>query len=227
MKELDVFSDNLKTLRGLYDMSQNEFSQKTTIARSNLSYYENKKSDPKLSVLLKISEKFNIKLEYLVEKKIDAENILDAQRDKNRVYSEDIFCDRLRNIRLEKGVLQSEVANATGIKKPNISSYEIGKIEPQLSTLIKFKEFFKVTLDDLVSIKIKDYILKENEEISNLEEIRKDNSNDDLFELMDELKEIRENYIAEKKKLEKILNIDIPEKIKRIDKFIYFIKQNI
>ena len=64
---LEIFSSNIKKLRKIYNLSQEEFSKRTNIPRSTISYYESMKSEPTLSMILKISDSFDIKVKYLIE----------------------------------------------------------------------------------------------------------------------------------------------------------------
>ena len=68
------FSKNLKTLRENLNLKQDFLSQKLGISRSVLSYYESGKSEPTLSMLLKISDFFNIPIDELVSNNL-SENI--------------------------------------------------------------------------------------------------------------------------------------------------------
>ena len=68
------FSKNLKTLRENLNLKQDFLSQKLGISRSVLSYYESGKSEPTLSMLLKISDFFNISIDQLVSNNL-SENI--------------------------------------------------------------------------------------------------------------------------------------------------------
>ena len=61
-----------------------------------------------------------------------------------------IFCERLKELRLEKGLGQVELANALNVSKGIISLWENGLREPKLSNLITLAKFFEVSLDYLV-----------------------------------------------------------------------------
>ncbi len=63
---------------------------------------------------------------------------------------ENIFCERLKELRLEKGLGQVELANALNVSKGIISLWENGLREPKLSNLITLAKFFEVSLDYLV-----------------------------------------------------------------------------
>ena len=53
--------------------------------------------------------------------------------------------DKLRELRLEKGLRQIDVANAMGLTLRAICNYEAGTREPSLDMLIKLCKFFDTT----------------------------------------------------------------------------------
>lgn len=57
---------------------------------------------------------------------------------------------RIRELRIERKLTQAELADAIDSTFKNISKYENSHREPDLNTLIKFADFFKVSLDYLV-----------------------------------------------------------------------------
>lgn len=65
---------------------------------------------------------------------------------------ENIFYDRLKELRIEKGIGQIELAKAINVSKGIISLWENGLREPKLSNLIALAKFFEVSLDYLVGL---------------------------------------------------------------------------
>lgn len=63
-----------------------------------------------------------------------------------------IFFERLKELRIEKGVGQVELANAIHVSKGIISLWENGLREPKLSNLIALAKFFEVSIDYLVGL---------------------------------------------------------------------------
>lgn len=63
------------------------------------------------------------------------------------------FAERLRDLRVERGLKQSALAEALGTTQRRISYWETGKVEPDLLSLCKLAEFFSVSLDYLVGLK--------------------------------------------------------------------------
>lgn len=58
--------------------------------------------------------------------------------------------NRLRSLREKKRLTQEEAAKRIGIARPTYANYEAGNREPDIETLIKIAEFYKVSLDYLV-----------------------------------------------------------------------------
>ena len=60
---------------------------------------------------------------------------------------ENVFCERLKELRIEKGVGQIELAKELGVSKGIISLLENGLREPKLSNLITLAKYFEVSTD--------------------------------------------------------------------------------
>ena len=77
-------------------MKQDFLSQKLGISRSVLSYYESGKSEPTLSMLLKISDFFNIPIDELVSNNL-SENINSKSKFDIEYFSIDTLLSDLNN----------------------------------------------------------------------------------------------------------------------------------
>lgn len=60
------------------------------------------------------------------------------------------FKDRLKELRLEKGISQQDLGNIVNMSKMAISHWESGHSEPSISQLIILSKYFEVTIDFLV-----------------------------------------------------------------------------
>lgn len=58
--------------------------------------------------------------------------------------------ERLKQLRTEKGVSQTEVAKNTGIVSRTYLRYEKGEREPEASTIIALADYFDVSADYLL-----------------------------------------------------------------------------
>ena len=60
------------------------------------------------------------------------------------------FKERLKELRLEKGLLQSELARIIGMSNSAISGWEIGRNQPNYELLILLAAFFETSVDYLI-----------------------------------------------------------------------------
>ena len=58
--------------------------------------------------------------------------------------------NRIKDLREDRDMRQSDLATATGIDQRTISNYETGKTYPDSYALIKLADFFDVSIDYLV-----------------------------------------------------------------------------
>lgn len=56
----------------------------------------------------------------------------------------------LRNLRLNQGVSQQQLADVIGTTQQSINKYENHSTEPDLDTLIKIADYFQVSVDFLI-----------------------------------------------------------------------------
>ncbi|MBE7100496.1 MAG: helix-turn-helix transcriptional regulator [Clostridiales bacterium] len=63
-----------------------------------------------------------------------------------------IFSERLRELRVESGVGQVELAQAIGVSKGVISLWENALREPKLTNLVALAKYFNVSVDYLVGL---------------------------------------------------------------------------
>lgn len=62
------------------------------------------------------------------------------------------FKDILKDLRMEKGIGQVELAKCINVSKGIISLWENGLREPNMSSLIELSKYFNVSIDYLVGI---------------------------------------------------------------------------
>ena len=60
------------------------------------------------------------------------------------------FARNIKDMRLQKGLLQKDIADKLNTTQRKISYWESGTVEPDLDTLIDIAEFFGVTVDELI-----------------------------------------------------------------------------
>jgi len=56
----------------------------------------------------------------------------------------------IRKIRMSKKLTQTEFADLFDLKRTAVGSYEEGRAEPKIDTLIKIADYFSLSLDQLL-----------------------------------------------------------------------------
>ena len=69
-----------------------------------------------------------------------------------RTFEPKVFAERLRDLRIEKGVGQNKLAADLGLSNSSISYWENAKQEPTASAIVKLATYFDVPTDYLLGI---------------------------------------------------------------------------
>lgn len=68
--------------------------------------------------------------------------------------------DRLKELRLERGLTLNQMSEKLNMVQRNYQRYETGEVDPPLSKVIVLADFFNVSLDFLVGRSDTPYILR-------------------------------------------------------------------
>lgn len=82
------------------------------------------------------------------------------------------FCDKLIQLRREKGYSQEQLAEYLEVSRQSVSKWEADKTMPEISKLIAISQLFHVSLDYLLIDSCEDRGDKKWEPASETEEIR-------------------------------------------------------
>ena len=88
--------------------------------------------------------------------------------------------NRIKDLREDRDMRQSDLAAATGIDQRTISNYETGKTSPDAYALIRLADFFDVSIDYLVG--------RTSSDLSSVEKRTKIINN--IYEQLEELKKL-------------------------------------
>ena len=61
------------------------------------------------------------------------------------------FCEKLQDLRKQKGLTQEELAGKLYVSRTAISKWESGRGYPSIDSLKEISKYFSVTIDDLLS----------------------------------------------------------------------------
>lgn len=62
------------------------------------------------------------------------------------------FSERLKGLREDNDLTQTDLAKELMLDQRSISCYEIGKVEPSIDTIIKIATFFDISIDYLFGL---------------------------------------------------------------------------
>ncbi len=63
-----------------------------------------------------------------------------------------IFASRLKSLRMEARISQTDLCQAIGAKQGAYSTWEIGKFEPPLDVVVQLASYFRVSTDYLLGL---------------------------------------------------------------------------
>lgn len=183
------FGEKLKELREERNLSQKELGDKMGgITQQTIAQYEKKETVPKLETVSKIADALEIN-----------PNIFYSDFSQSVADDSGGIGEKIKAVRLQKGVSQTALAKILGVSTAMICQYEVGKRKPKVETLSKIAGALgvdlKVFYDDLP---------KENMELKRYENIALVNEFENAcFRLVDfpDSEEITEKYENLRKKL--------------------------
>ena len=98
------------------------------------------------------------------------------------------FGERLKRLRVEKGLSQQELADILKVNRATLGNWEIDRTSPGYTTLCKIAKYFNVTIDYLLNgepVKVGDdgmpYIVMSPEEIELFAEIKQLSEEDKMM----------------------------------------------
>lgn len=147
---MEKFHEKLKVLRKKKGLTQQEVAELLNVERVTYTKWELGNSNPnyeKLSMLVCI---FDVSLDYLLSEysEISKERYLKfLKKRKKEEEKKNLFSVRLKELRLQHGFSQEELAEQIGIKQNSYSDWENGKCKPNYEKLEKIADFFGVSLD--------------------------------------------------------------------------------
>ena len=114
------------------------------ISQGAYANWENGKREPNFEKLSMLACIFDASIDYLLSEnlEISKESYLKLKEEKKNLFSV-----RLKELRLQHGFSQEELAEKIGIKQKSYSDWENGKCKPNYEKLEKIADFFGVSLD--------------------------------------------------------------------------------
>lgn len=131
-----MLGKRINELRRASGMTQEELAEALNISRSTLAGYEAENKKPSFDVTLRIAKHFGVTTDYLL-------GVDGGEKDmKNRV----------KELREENGMKQSELGKLLNVQDAAISKYESGDIPLTGEKIIQLAEYFGVSTDYLLGL---------------------------------------------------------------------------
>lgn len=145
-QKINKFGERIKQLRVENNLTQDVLSERINISQSAISVWESSLRVPSALIVIEFSIFFNVSSDYLL-------GITDDKKWCN-YKKEDIasLSERIKELRLQMQLTQSELAKRTGLLQSSIAYWEIGKNVPDSNKIIILAEFFDVSTDYLLGL---------------------------------------------------------------------------
>lgn len=141
---MEKFHEKLKVLRKEKGLTQKDIADLVHVNRVTYTNWEYGKREPNFEKLSMLACIFDVSIDFLLSEnlEISKETYLKLKEEKKNLFSV-----RLKELRLQHGFSQEELAEKIGIKRNSYSDWENGKCKPNYEKLEKLADFFGVSLD--------------------------------------------------------------------------------
>lgn len=143
---MEKFHEKLKVLRKKKGLTQQEVADLVHVDRVRITNWENGKREPNFENLSMLACIFDVSIDFLLSEylEISKEAYLKLKEEKKNLFSV-----RLKELRLKKGLTQTELGEKVGVKQSTFTNWENGKREPSFENLVKLADLLEVSLDSL------------------------------------------------------------------------------
>lgn len=142
-----MIGKQLKYLRELKRKSQQEICSILNIEQSTLANYENDKRVPKIDILIKLAEYYNVSVDYLLGLKKSNSETNDCY---NYFYEEGGANWFIRKIAKEKEISYEDMLEKSCIEKTRLDALWYGNSQPVAEELIRIATVLDVSIDYLL-----------------------------------------------------------------------------
>jgi transcriptional regulator with XRE-family HTH domain len=143
------FGAKLSHLRVRRGFTQADLTRLLGVRRAHISNLEAGRREPSLDLAVKAAVLFEVPVNYLIQDNIPVSEVpCENQLPVSTVAEPG---RQIRTLRIQRGLRQTELATALGIKtQAHISLIESGQKEPSISLLLAAADYFGVSVDDVL-----------------------------------------------------------------------------
>lgn len=145
---MEKFHEKLKMLRKKKGLTQQEVAKLVHVERGVYTNWELGNRNPNYENLSMLACVFDVSIDYLLGDylEISKERYLKI-KESDLMKTSNVFPQRLKELRLKKGLTQTELGEKVGVKQSTFTNWENGKREPNFETIIKIADLFEVSVD--------------------------------------------------------------------------------
>lgn len=139
---MEKFHEKLKMLRKKEGFTQQEVADLLHVDRVRYTNWESGKREPSYENLSMLACIFDVTIDYLLGDylEISKERYLKLKKEKKEEEKQQVFSVRLKELRLQHGLTQKELAELLGVKRNKYSDWENGKCKPNYEKLEKLAD---------------------------------------------------------------------------------------
>lgn len=141
---MEKFHEKLKMLRKKKGLTQKSLCNMLNISQGTYAMWENGRREPNFEKLSMLACIFDVSIDFLLSEylEISKESYLNLKEEKKNLFSV-----RLKELRLQHGFTQAEIAKKLETSQGAYQKLESGAREPNYEKLEKIADFFGVSLD--------------------------------------------------------------------------------
>lgn len=144
---MEKFHEKLKTLRKKKGFTQQKVAHLLGTVQGVYSKWERGVYEPNYENLSMLSCIFDVSIDFLLSDYIEISKDKYLEMQESDLIISNVFPQRLKEIRIKRGLTQTELGEKVGVKQSTFTNWENGKREPNFEIVIKLADLLEVSVD--------------------------------------------------------------------------------
>lgn len=144
---MEKFHEKLKMLRKKQGFTQKEVARLLGTVQGVYSKWERGVYEPNYENLSMLACIFDVSIDFLLSDYIEFSKDKYLRMQESYLIISNVFPQRLKEIRIKRGLTQTELGEKVGVKQSTFTNWENGKREPNFETVIKLADLLEVSVD--------------------------------------------------------------------------------
>ena len=144
---MEKFHEKLKMLRKKQGFTQKEVARLLGTVQGVYSKLERGVYEPNYENLSMLACIFDVSIDFLLSDYIEFSKDKYLRMQESYLIISNVFPQRLKEIRIKRGLTQTELGEKVGVKQSTFTNWENGKREPNFEIVIKLADLLEVSVD--------------------------------------------------------------------------------